>query len=79
MARAKKHTKDSDCVLENSGQGECIVCGAWHGPPCLGEVHDAHGRYVSDCNGHAFHKPGCTRSDDKAKKAAPGKSKAAKG
>ena len=67
--RVKKHVKDSDCFLEQSGQGECIVCGVHHGPPCRGEVHDAKGRFHSFCNGRAFHKPGCMLSDDKSKRA----------
>lgn len=58
------HSQDSDCTVVN---GECAVCGAWHGAADDADAGCSH------CDGRAYHKPGCPdpdawdhREDDRA-------------
>lgn len=45
MDKKYQHTKDGDCVLDDTDC--CIVCGVWHGDPC------------PECGGKGFHKSRC--------------------
>lgn len=51
-APAARHERDEDCSLGDDG--ECVVCGVWHGDPCL------------LCDGRGFHREHCPASDDTA-------------
>lgn len=43
---AARHTTDTDCTVD-SRTDTCTACGVHHGDPC------------PDCQGRAFHNPGC--------------------
>jgi len=45
------HDCDADCA-EYLVNGECTICGAYHGDPC------------PDCNGRGYHLPDCNHVDE---------------